>query len=122
MADGARAARLNEQATALFAEVRKATVNFKFRALPSDEFDEFDDSQRTGSDKRLKDPRKYEDELIAKCAINPVMDVAGVKRLRKEFGNAQVTALFNAAFYVNKADGLDVPKSPSFLHAPRPQE
>lgn len=123
--ESSRANELQDEARELMAEMRKFTVEWKFESMPPDEWEEFDASHRTGSDKHLKNERKYVSEIIEKCAVSPKIgpgDVDAKLRKHKAFNEARITMLFNAAFYVNKADGLDVPKLPSYLHAPKLQE
>lgn len=119
-----RATELQARGLELLPQIRAAEVPFRFDAMPPDEWDAFEKTHRTGSDNHLKDEKAYEEQLIAKCAVAPAIDVPGVRKLRahKSFNKARINTLFNAAYFVNTADGIDVPKSPSYLHAPRPQE
>lgn len=122
LADGAKVEQLQQRAEELREEMKPATLGILFRAMASDEWEAFDKSHKNGSG-NYKDRPRFEHELIAKCAVRPEMtpaDVAG--KLRKNLSQGQFVKLFNAAFYVNVQDGLDVPKLPSYLAAPKPQE
>lgn len=122
LADGARAEELRDQAAALKRQMAKATYTVLFRAMDSDEWEAFEKSHRDGNG-RLKKPRAYENELVARCSANLPLTAETVDaKLRKKVNQAQFVKLFNAAYYVNTQDGLDVPKSPSFSLAPRQSE
>jgi hypothetical protein len=102
--------------------MKPRTLAVRWRALPSDEWEAFDKSHKTSAG-AYKDRTKFENELMAKCAVEPPISPADVEtKLRKKLNQAQFVKLFNDAFFVNNMDGIDVPKLPSYLPAPKPQE
>lgn len=121
LAEASQAADLREEATELRREMKAATRAVKFRAMDSDAWEEFEASHR-GKNGELKNQRAYENALVAACAIAPTLTVDGFEKLRKQLGQSQIVKLYNEAYYCNAKGGLDVPKSPSYLAAPKPQE
>lgn len=121
LGDANRADQLAERARELRTEMKAATRRVRFRAMPDDEWRAWDKAQR-GSDGKIKDQDAYNNEIIARCAIEPTMTVDDVKRLRSKLGPTQLVALANAAFFACTTGGLDVPKSPSYLPAQKPTE
>jgi hypothetical protein len=122
LADGAKAEELREEADDLRAQMKAATKTVRFRAMDSDAWEAFESTHRHKGSREIKDERTYVNQIIADCAIAPTLTVDDVVKLRKQLGHPQITTLFNEAYWANTTGGLDVPKSPSFLHAPKPQE
>ena len=100
---------------AVKAERAKWMRSVRFRAMPDDEWRVFEKENR-GPDGEAKDRDDYSTKIIARCAIEPAMTEADVAAMRKKLTGPQMTALFNAAWLACATGGLDVPKSPSFLH------
>lgn len=121
LTDANRAEELAEKIRYLREQMLEATRRIRFRALPSDQWAEFEKSQRDAQG-AIKDDDGYSNELIARCAIAPKLTVDDVKAMRSKLGPDQITALANAAYLACTTGGLDVPKSPSFLPAQKPLE
>lgn len=120
LADGARAEKLEQEALELHKRMRAETYAVRFRAMPDDEWDKFEALHRKNG--KVVNLRKYHNELIAKCAINPELTVAEVTQLRSKLNANQMVTLSNEAYWANTTGGLDIPKSPGFSHSPKPQE
>lgn len=126
LTDQTRATELSDRLARLRAEMAGAMMQVKFRAMPDDEWEAWDKSMR-GSNGEPKDLRDYTNRLIAKCAVEfggraRTLSVDEVVTLRKTLTANQVRELYGKAYSANTAGGLDVPKLPSFLHAPKPPE
>lgn len=119
LTDGNRAQELVEAVEQLRTRMRESTRVVRFRAMPSDEWEAFEKSHM-GADDKVKDVTGFNEQIIARCAINPTMTVQQVRDLRGKLGPTQYAALANAAYWACTTGGVDVPKSPSFSPAPKP--
>lgn len=117
----ARAQELRDRLDENVAERRAASREVRFRSLPTDEWEAFEKTHRGGAGNQVKDPAKYSNELISRCAIAPVLTVAEVQQLRKTLGPPQFNTLFNTAHDACTSGGLDVPKLPPFSVAQKRQ-
>lgn len=120
LADTDRAQELADRSRELRAEMQQATRRIRFRAMNDEDWRLFEATHRDAKTGDPKDPEKYNDEIIAACAISPTMTVAQVRGLRSKLGRPQIVAMANAAFWACTTGGLDVPKSPGFLPSPKP--
>jgi len=93
----------------------------RFRAMPSDEWDAFERTNRQGGDGRgaAKNPAEYERKIIARCAIEPTFTEEQVKQLKAKLAPSQMDHLFTKAYEACKTGGLDVPKSLHSSLSPR---
>lgn len=96
----------------LHKQIVRERVPFRFRALPSDEWEQLLKTHRDNQG-NVKDQSKLEDAVIARSAASPSIDAAGMTRLRGAVNQAQLVALWNGAWYVNTRDGVDIPFSPN---------
>lgn len=110
LADTARAQELNSELIALKRDMRSKTFTFTFRAMPTDEWEAWEKAHRD-SQGRPKNQRAYENELISQCAVSPPLSVEDVdKKLRPKLNFGRFVRLFNAAYNVNRVEGLDLEK------------
>jgi hypothetical protein len=114
-----RIVEISERMRALRAEMRDASSTVRFRGMSESEWAGFEKNNRT-KDGAQKDD--YINRLIVETAIAPTMTIDQFRALRDKLGTAQITAMVNAAYDACTQGGLDVPKLPSFLPSPKPQE
>jgi hypothetical protein len=137
LADAARVEELHREVDDIRGQMDAKSMLVKFRAMPSDEWEKFDQAHRhSGGERRPKNQTQYEHDLIAACLIEiRSHKVAGGKviggrmtaaeveaKLRKRLTQGQFVKLYNAAYFCNTADGVDVPKLPSFWGAQKQAE
>ena len=114
LTDGVRATQLAHRAHQLEDELRRSRRSIRFVAMPSDEWVLFDAKYRPGGKfKDAKAANEYHHRLIARCAINPTIDIAGAEKMQKKLGAAQWNTVANTAFFTNTRGGVDIPKSPA---------
>lgn len=121
LATVSRARALRDREIELRTEMRRHSRKIRMVAMPSDEWDVFDNAHR-GKDGKVTNLTKWADELIAKVAVEPNLTPADVAKLRKNLSASQMTHLGNTAYAVCTKGGFDLPKSPSFLADPTPRQ
>lgn len=121
LAEQSRAVEIAEQMADMQRQMRAEEFVVKFRALPEEVFEAFEDTHR---DKNgvAKDKIDYANRLIVETAYAPQMTIDQVRQLRSKFTRSQFERLFSAAYSACTTGGLDVPKLPSFWRSPEPAE
>lgn len=109
---------INDEITAVRAEMAKSMWRPLFRGMSSDDLAVFNKAHYP--DKQGADLTDYNNRLIAACAAEPEMSVADVQALRKSLNFKAVRELVQTATEVC-VGGIDVPKLPSFSVAPKEQ-
>lgn len=121
LGDASRAAELQQRAAEITAQMRKAERQMVFRAMDSDAWAEFEKAHRK-ADGSVKDSRAYVTAILSICAVQPTLTLEQVAQLRGKVTSNQLDNMFRAAYGANTTGGLDVPKLPSYSHAPNLQE
>jgi hypothetical protein len=110
---------ISERMRDLRAEMRAESYTVRFRGMSESEWAGFEKNNRTKDGKQKDD---YLNKLLVQTAVAPTMTIDQVRAMRDQLGTAQITAMVNAAYDACTQGGLDVPKLPSFLPSPKPQE
>jgi hypothetical protein len=116
-----RIADLRAKAMHLDGERQKYKRRVVVQAMTSDDWETFEDTHRDENGD-AKNTRDYTNRLLVACAVEPKLTMADVAKLRKSLSGAPFTHLVKETMDVNTKDGLDVPKSPSYLVNPEPSE
>lgn len=114
-----KARAINDQLTAVQAEMAKAMWRPLFRGMTSEDLAVFN-KKNPYPDKPGADLAPYHNKLVAACAIDPVMSVEDVENLRKTLNHKAIQELVQTATAVC-VGRIDVPKLPSFSVAPTEQ-
>ncbi|HEY5834978.1 hypothetical protein [Streptomyces sp.] len=102
-----------EKIEAVREKLKKSEVEFRFRALPDDQWSDLLAAHPPkDSEQHLFNPDTFPRALIAACAVDPIMEVEQVDRLFGVLNQAQRNALFDGAYGVN-TEGTSVPFSVS---------
>lgn len=118
LAERSAAVEIAEQMADLQRQMRAEEFVVKFRALPEEQFEAFEDAHRDRKTGAAKDKVDYANRLIVETAYAPQMTIDQVRQLRTKLTRSQFEALFQAAWSACTTGGLDVPKLPSFWRSP----
>lgn len=110
-----------DKVKALYEELQQHTYKVVFDGMVDEEWEVFEKTNRT-SQGAIKDLNTYNARLIAACAVEPKLTEADVTAMRKRLSPKQMLVLSNTAYEACTTGGVDVPKLPSFWHAPKPGE
>lgn len=110
-----------DKVAALYEQMRQHTYKVVFDGLVDEEWEVFEKTNRT-SQGVIRDVTTYHNRLIAACAVEPKLTESEVAAMRKRLSAKQMQKLGNTAYEACTTGGVDVPKLPTYWHAPRPQE
>lgn len=121
LAEKNRAEELVQDLERLRSEMLAESYSVRFRSMVSDDWEAFHASHRNAAG-NIKDIIKFNNELIARCAVEPTFSVADVVEMRKRLSGPQMVKLGNEAYWANTTGGVDIPKSPGYSALQQPQE
>jgi len=101
------------------AEMARFMRSVRVRALPDPEWKAHERKHRRNLTDADVLPDAFWDELVAKCAVAPALSLDDVRKLRSQLAQSQFDTVRLAAFGVNTATGVDIPKSRGSSPDPR---
>jgi hypothetical protein len=114
-----RAVEVSERLRDLRRQMRAESYTVRFRGMSASDWEGFEAANRDAKGKAKSD---YYHKLMVQTAIAPVMTIDQVRAMSDQLGTSQINAMVRAAYESCTEGGLDVPKLPTFLHSPKPQE
>jgi hypothetical protein len=137
LADAARVEELHREVDDIRGQMDAKSMLVKFRAMPSDEWEKFDQAHRhSGGERSAEEPDPVRARPHRRVPHRDPLPQGGRReghrrrmtaaeveaKLRKRLTQGQFVKLYNAAYFCNTADGVDVPKLPSFWGAQKQAE
>lgn len=92
-------------------QMARAMRTVRLRAMPDPEWKAHEHKHRRNLSDGDQLPDAFWDEMVAACAVSPTLTLDDVRKLRSVLAQTQFDAIRLAAFGVNTATGVDIPKS-----------